>query len=158
MGDKGKKRTERQALARDRQVRALELRKAGWDYATIAEQLGYSSGSGAHKAVCAGLRAALREPAQELIELEVERLDAMLRTSLWQRAMNGDSHAVDRVLRIMERRSKLLGLDAPTKQELSGPHGTPVVPAGLAGDLAARFDALVQAAAERLAAQDATGS
>jgi hypothetical protein len=34
---------------------------------------------------------------------------------VWTKALNGDVRAVDSVLRIMERRAKLLGLDAPTK-------------------------------------------
>jgi len=32
--------------------------------------------------------------------------------------MDGDGWAVDRVLRVMERRSRLLGLDAPMRQQL----------------------------------------
>lgn len=42
--------------------------------------------------------------------LELTRLDA-LQTALWEKAMNGDVKAALGVLRIIERRSRLLGLD-----------------------------------------------
>jgi hypothetical protein len=55
-------------------------------------------------------------------ELELTRLDAML-LPLWRRVQAGEEKAIDRALRIMERRARLLGLDAPTRGELSGPEG-----------------------------------
>jgi hypothetical protein len=109
----------------DRKLQALELRKAAATYQQIADQLGYRSASGAFNAVKAALKATLREPADELRELELARLDAML-LPLWRRVPSGDEKAVDRVLRIMERRARLLGLDAPRRQELSGPDGKPL--------------------------------
>jgi len=109
----------------DRKLQALELRKAAATYQQIADQLGYRSASGAFNAVKAALKATLREPADELRELELARLDAML-LPLWRRVQSGDEKAVDRVLRIMERRARLLGLDAPRRQELSGPDGKPL--------------------------------
>jgi hypothetical protein len=59
------------------------------------------------------------EDAAVLRELEVQRLDALL-VGVWPRAAKGDVAAVDRALRIAERRAKLLGLDEPAKQ-LIGP-------------------------------------
>ncbi len=52
----------------------------------------------------------LQEPAENLRQLELERLDAML-TAIWPQALNGYLGAIDRVLKIIERRSKLLGLE-----------------------------------------------
>jgi hypothetical protein len=43
--------------------------------------------------------------------------------AMWSKAMKGDVARVDRCLRIMERRAKLLGLDAPSKQEHTGKDG-----------------------------------
>lgn len=34
--------------------------------------------------------------------------------------------AIDRAVRIMDRRARLLGLDAPTRKEISGPDGKPI--------------------------------
>ena len=99
--------------AHERHLQALELRKAGVTYEVIATQLGYANASGARKAVVSALKATLREPAAELRELELARLDAML-LPLWRRVQSGDEKAIDRALRIMERRARLLGLDRKT--------------------------------------------
>jgi hypothetical protein len=103
----------RQVRAHERHLQALELRKAGVTYEVIAGQLGYANASGARKAVLSALKATLREPAAELRELELARLDAML-LPLWRRVQAGDEKAIDRALRIMERRARLLGLDRKT--------------------------------------------
>ena len=111
--------------AHERHLAALELRKAGASYQTIAERLGYRSSSGAHKAVSSALKATLREPADELRELEVTRLDAAL-LAIWRRVQSGDERAIDRLLGIMKRRAALLGLDRPARRELSGLGGGPI--------------------------------
>lgn len=100
--------------AAERQARALELRKAGLGYAAIARQLGYAGPSGAYKAITTALRGLTREPAEELLTLELARLDALL-TGLWAEARAGNVSKVDRVLKIMARRSAYLGLDAPER-------------------------------------------
>ena len=100
--------------AHDRHLQALELRKAGCTYQQIAEQLGYANAKGAHKAVASALKATLREPADALRELELARLDTML-LALWRKVQAGDEHAIDRALKISERRARLLGLDAPAE-------------------------------------------
>ena len=64
------------------------------------------------------LRNEIAESAESIIELEIQRLDAML-DKLWDKVELADEKAIDRVLRIMERRAKLLGLDAPTKQDFT---------------------------------------
>ena len=105
----------------DRHLQALELRKAGVSYRHIAQQLGYSGVSGAHSAVARALKQVIQEPGAQVLQLEVERLDALL-LALWPNAKRGDYGAIDRVLKIMERRAKLLGLDmvaANTVQNLN---------------------------------------
>ena len=104
--------------ALEKQMQALELRKAGVSYARIAEALGYASGSGAHKAVSSALKKTLQEPSDELRMLEIERLDAML-AAIWGSVKQGQYGAQDRALKIMERRAKLLGLDAPVKADVT---------------------------------------
>lgn len=103
---------------RDRQ--ALELRKAGAQFSVIAARLGYANESGAYKAVQRGLKATLQEPADELRTLETQRLDRML-MAVWQDAISGDVKAVDRVLRIIEQRARLLGLNAAPNNDLGLP-------------------------------------
>jgi len=99
---------------KDRLSEALKLRRAGKSYEQIAEALGYAGSGAAYNAVNAALREGVQEPAREVRRLEVERLDALLE-ALWPQAMAGDGFAVDRVLKIQERRAKYLGLDAPPK-------------------------------------------
>jgi len=102
------------ARAAQRRNDALELRKAGASYRQIGQQLGVSHQQ-AHRDVTKAIRdlAKLGEGnARELRILEAERLDALF-LSLWPQARVGDLQVVDRTLRIMARRAKLLGLDAP---------------------------------------------
>lgn len=112
------KSSERRIAARERQLEALNLKRAGADYRTIARQLGYGGPSGAHKAVQTALREIIREPAEDLITLELDRLDRMF-LGHWPAASRGNKAATDACLKIMERRAKLLGLDAPVKKEIT---------------------------------------
>jgi hypothetical protein len=108
----------RRLAAVDRQVEALKLRRAGKSFADIAQRLGYASRSNAYTAVMHALRRTLQEPADEVRRLEIERLDGLL-SGLWERAAAGHLPSVDRVLAIMDRRAKLLGLDAPTRVDIT---------------------------------------
>lgn len=108
----------RKLEAKEKQRQALELRKAGATYEVIARQLGYAAPVGAEHAVKAALKTLLQEPAEEVRKLELERLDALL-IKMYSDATRGNQGAVDRVLRIMERRARLLGLDAPVKQDVT---------------------------------------
>lgn len=100
----------------DKKLEALELRKAGNSYAEIANALGYKTSSGAYRAVMTALKKTLQDPSEEVRQLEIERLDAML-MAMWEK--RDKPMYADRILRIMERRAKLLGLDAPTKTDLT---------------------------------------
>ena len=88
---------------------ALELRKQGWSYTQIGRQLGITPNRAAslvHKA----LSKWVSEVAEDVRLLELQRLDALL-SAYWEPALKGDGAAADRVLRIMEQRAKLLGLN-----------------------------------------------
>lgn len=106
----------RRVNAHSRHLQALELRKAGASYQAIADQLGYASAKGAHKAVASAMRATLQEPADEVRLLETTRLDAAL-LAIWRRVQNGEDRAIDRLLGIMKRRMELLGLALPPERE-----------------------------------------
>lgn len=124
----------------ERDARCLELRKRGLSYRAIAAEVGVDVAT-AHEAVKRSIAAIIEEPAAEVRQMELERLDSM-----WVAVMGvleakhfkvSDGRlvklndvpleddapvlaAVDRLLRIQERRSKLLGLDQPVKQEITG--------------------------------------
>ncbi len=89
----------------------------------IARRVGYRSASGVHRAIVSGLKKTLQEPADELRTMEAERLDRMLE-GLWQKAISGDTWSVDRVLNIMERRARLLGLDRPPEKDWASEAGS----------------------------------
>lgn len=91
---------------------AFELRKAGAPYELIAERLGYSNPNSAERAVGRVLRN-LHPPedVKDVLNMELERLDA-LQLVAWRQAKEGNLAAIDRVLKIMERRSHYLGLDS----------------------------------------------
>lgn len=110
-----------------RRLQALQLRMAGVSYHAIAERLGVSDTQAFHdvKAELAKIAKQASAEAEHVRTMELERLDAMT-LALWAQAKQGNQGAIDRLLRVMERRSKLLGLDAPTRQELSGPNGSPI--------------------------------
>jgi transposase-like protein len=101
--------------ADDRRARALELHLAGATYESIAQAVGYASKSSAHKAVQNALDD-LGNFQGESAVTELARLDAML-TGIWPKARRGDLQAVDRVLKISERRSVLLAAQAAADEE-----------------------------------------
>lgn len=97
----------------------LELRKAGWSFDRIAERLGYASKSGAWKAYDRALTATLQEPADELRHLELERIDTLFGAMYEIAVTKGSTRHAEMALRAMERRAKLLGLDAPERRVLN---------------------------------------
>lgn len=93
---------------------AVELRLAGMTYHAIAQQLGYHDESGAYRAIMRTLTRTVPEGLEQVRQMEVRRLDAIFRGQ-YVAAVRGDRLAVDRCLKIMERRAALLGLDAPIR-------------------------------------------
>ncbi|MGA5637762.1 hypothetical protein ACPCTN_03275 [Streptomyces cinereoruber] len=71
-------------------------------------------------------RAELADDVDELRALEADRLDRLFFVAYKKAVRDQDLAAIDRTLRIMERRARLLGLDMPVRTELSGPDGGPV--------------------------------
>jgi hypothetical protein len=98
------------ALAHWRQARAVELAISGHDYATIAKEVGYSNRGTAWRTVQKALRQRTVEGVDQLREVEVERLDALLRAH-WESAIDGDVVAANVVLRVIDQRVRLLGLE-----------------------------------------------
>lgn len=119
-----------------RDAHAAELRAQGWTYQAIADELGIDK-SGAIRAVRNAVRDACAGPGKQLVDLEVQRLEAMYDQVLdiLQKDHPVVSHgrivkdddgtplvddemklkAIDRALRTRESFRKLLGLDAPSR-------------------------------------------
>jgi hypothetical protein len=115
----------------ERQAEAIRLRSQGLSYPAIAKRLGFRSRQAAFDAVRRALDSTIREPADELRQLDLLRLDRLWRAH-YPAACAGDQQATATCLRIMERRSRLLGLDVPTtiaaRAELRFGGGVLVVP------------------------------
>jgi hypothetical protein len=110
----------RKVLGKERTAQALELRKAGLTYRQIGERLGFTE-QGAHICVTRALERIGKLAADEVEAvrlLEIERLDRML-AAIWGQVLNGNFGAIDRALRIQERRARLQGLDAAAKHDIT---------------------------------------
>lgn len=104
--------------------KVVALRASGANFRKIASVLDISPSTAhglLHKAI-AERREELGLKVDELVELEVARCD-QLQLAVWSKALNGNERAIAAVLKIMERRAKLLGLDAAQKVEHSGKGG-----------------------------------
>jgi len=98
--------------AATRREKALELRASGQTIRAIADELKISK-SQVQRDIEKELKAAAegrKKIAGLIIDLELAKLDA-LEEKAWEHISDGELSAIDRVLRSMERRAKLLGLD-----------------------------------------------
>ena len=105
--------------ATERRLKALELRKAGMTYRQIGRELGVSHQQ-AWKDVNRSIKeiqTETNEKAKQLKTIELERLNSML-IAIWQSVMSGDNQSIATALKIMERRSRYLGLDEPIKTDI----------------------------------------
>ena len=108
------------ALTAKRRTDAIALRLAGADYETIAAKLGYSTRGAAYTDITRALEARLAEQREEvdlLRQSELSRLDR-LQQGVWTAAISGDPRSAEVALKIIDRRCKLLGLDAPMRHEV----------------------------------------
>lgn len=125
-------------VARD--AEAARLRSRGWTYQRIADDFAVTR-SAAFQMVQRVMEETLKEPAEQVRQFELERLDdleAAVRDSLERRhyvvsggkivfdgaeKLEDDGYllsATDRLLKIYESRRRLLGLDAAQKLAVTG--------------------------------------
>jgi len=98
--------------------KAVALRAAGHTYREIGRALDIDH-TWARTLCLQWLDDIKHEGVANLREQEGGRLDR-LQTAVWGAAVSGDIRAVTTVLRIMERRSRLFGLDAPVQVAVTG--------------------------------------
>ncbi len=93
----------------------LEMRRQGYSYAQISERTGLKSPQIA-QIIQQSLQNMLEADGEDVKRLELQRLDEIFKNA-YARATTGNFSlaAVDACMRIMERRAKLLGLDAPVR-------------------------------------------
>jgi len=104
----------RDVNAAQRATQALDLRAKKLTYDAIAKQTGYGSASACRKAVLREMNRVVVTNVDELRREQLHELD-LLQQEVWELATDkknkGRLFAVDRLLQIMERRAKLMGLD-----------------------------------------------
>lgn len=110
---------EQQATALSREAQVLEYRKAGLTFAQIAPMIDppYADASGAKLAYDRAIERTIIQPANEQRELMLLQIDQLWAT-FYPKALGGNIYAVRECNRLMIRKSKLLGLDAPTSHRL----------------------------------------
>ena len=119
----------------DRQSKAMQLRVRGFSFPKIAKALGCSTGTAFNDYTAAMKRLAeeTKESADQVRSVELARLDKMTRALEF--AAFGESpddspnaldiKAIDALLKVSDRRAKLLGLDAPEDINLNVGEVTP---------------------------------
>jgi hypothetical protein len=111
-----------------RRQRALELRITGMPFREIGRQLGVS-GCQAHHDIARSLaELAAREQDQARIarQLDLERINKAL-AGVMPKAEKGDPQAVNALVRLLELRARLLGLDAPLRAHHGGDPDAPPI-------------------------------
>ncbi len=123
-GDSAKKRAE--IAERRRRVAALYTRRINQE--DIARQVGVdqSTVSKDIKAMLKEWREGALSDIADVRARELGELDEIERDCALQFAASKDPGWIDRRLKCKERRSKLLGLDAPERKEVTGKDGGPL--------------------------------
>ena len=106
----------------EREKKVLELRRGGLTFDLIADRVGYASASGAHKAYISACKRIVVEDVVAIRNAEIDRLD-IAQAAIWGDVVNGAdaqerARAILALMKIMERRARLLGLDVPTKSQV----------------------------------------
>lgn len=121
------KRTPKITVSAQRELEALRLRAMGHSFDEIGAALGITR-QGATKAYdrgMAGLKAETKAAAEHALEMELLRCD-LLQKGLMPAAAAGETQSALAALKVMDRRAKYLGLDAPSKSEITGKDGEPL--------------------------------
>lgn len=104
-----------------RQKFAIQFRLKGMPYAEIAEKCGYASAGAAYTAIHQRLQEELQSSVEELRNEEMQKLNNLEQT-LWPLVLDETNKsrlfAVDRLMAVLERRSKLAGIDVPVDQAM----------------------------------------
>lgn len=106
----------------EKTLEALELRKRGLNYTQIGEKLGCARSTACRYVLSEleNLADKCREEAVHVRDLELQRLDDLYLIAYRAIIRGNDLAGIDRCLRIMERRAKLLGIDAAAKVDVQG--------------------------------------
>jgi hypothetical protein len=115
----------KKAVIQERRAKVAALVLSGMTYREIKQEIGCSMGT-----ISSDMKAMMEQWSNEQVqnlddwrEIELKRLDAALK-AIWPQVEAGDLKANAAFVRLSERRSKLKGLDAPSK--IAGHDGGPI--------------------------------
>ena len=117
----------RTILARQREAEVLERLQKGEPFEQIAAAVGFSDASGAWRAATRALNRIPVAAAEELRRIDTLRIEEMYR-ALLPAIGRGEARAVEAALRVLAHKAKLNGYAAPSKLELTGRDGKPLIP------------------------------
>lgn len=104
----------------ERSIRAFRFWRTGLSLREVSKQMGVSHVSVFNwiQEVVAELHEERKKLGIKYVERELATLETLMRPFVIL-AEQGDYDACDRVLKILDRRARYLGLDAPTKQDIN---------------------------------------
>jgi len=117
----------RRVQAQEHQAKAVELRKRGLTYRSIAQQLGISAPA-VYKSIKKAmdqLRAQVYIDVGTIRTMDLEKLDAV-EMGMWPGVSKGNHNAANTILKAMDQRAKHLGLYAPEKHANTDSHGNDI--------------------------------
>jgi hypothetical protein len=98
------------------QAAAMRMRIDGYTYEEIGERFGLARDI-VFDLISKGISRTVLDSVEQFRNIELIRLEA-LHKIVWKRINQGRVELIVTALRIMERRSKLLGLDAPERHDI----------------------------------------
>lgn len=115
----------------ERRRQAIDLRRRGLTFEQIGKEMGGITAQSAHELVQKAMRE-FRTDTAEAVEdhrrLELARLERIVEI-VWPQVEEGRGDAVDRVLKVAQRKAALLGLDLKTPEAVNNHlhvHAAPV--------------------------------
>jgi len=92
----------------------------GMTYRQMASALGVSLGTICNdvKIIIGRWRKEQTAVADKAQQVDLQRI-ARAMNAIWERVVKGDDKAINTMVKLMERRAKLLGMDAPTRADIT---------------------------------------
>lgn len=124
MGDRSS--TEKRLRLAEKKAAVLKTRLSGKTWAETAEIHGYAHKKGPWQLVHSTIVSIYKKSAIQYMETTLARLEQLL-GAVWDPAMSGDVYAHEQARKIIADQRKMLGIDRPVRQEVSGPEGGPML-------------------------------
>lgn len=99
-----------------RRGQAIEMKRAGASIDQIAERLDYPDEAACRRDISTAYNEVLRTSVEEARALDILRLDRMI-MAVWPDACGGLPAAIDRAVKLIDMRAKLIGEYAPVQVE-----------------------------------------